>query len=314
MPPGYTLGVSKVVGRIPVVDAGETPSLCNTSVVCHTVEFKIVLSSGDGKHYTGSVVANARNITVSATLITYLRDFNEYVMNTTIYIDGTPVFHADELRLVYSLYTGSCSKTVPVEYNNEPIAYILTLELSTTNKNENNDTGSENNTSPGNKVVNTIVQLSPIYINESTSWGEMPVLDRLVGTSIVNATNITVEAFYTGDGYDVHIYINSTHAFDTHTALPATLEFSYDGAEYRIDVILPSPPVLNQTITSELVPVDETQVALPNGTVVNVIIYMVNQTTKIEINNITIVVYGYVSRLQIDLDIYVFGVPQQSIM
>jgi len=306
MPPGYTLGISKVIDKIPVVNAGETPGLCNTSVVCRTVESRIVLSSSDGKHYTGSVVVNNRNITVSAMLIVYLEGFNEYIMNTTIYIDSTPVFHADELRLPCSLYTGSCSKTVPVEYNN--IAYILTLELGpTSNGNEDNGSGSESNTSPGTRTINTTAQLSPIYITEETPWGTMPVFDKLRGTSIVNNTNVTVEAFFTGDGYDVHVYINGTYAYGTHTGLPATLEFSYNGIEYEVTVELPEPPVLNQTITLELVPIDHIPVQLPNGTTINITVYMVNQT--ITVGNVSIVVYGYVSQLRIDLDIYVFGVP-----
>ncbi len=306
MPPGYTLGISKMIDKIPVANVGETLGLCNTSVVCRTVESRIVLSSSDGKHYTGSVVVNNRNITVSAMLIVYLEGFNEYIMNTTIYIDGTPVFHADELRIKCSLYTGSCSKTVPVEYNN--IAYILTLELSpTSNGNEDNGSGSENNTSPGTRTINATVQLSPIYITEETPWGTMPVFDKLRGVSIVNNTNITVEAFYGGDGYDVHVYINGTYAYGTHTSLPATIEFSYNGVEYRIDVIPPKPPILNQTIELGLVPVDQIPVQLPNGSVVNITVYMVNQT--ITVGNVSIVVYGYVSQLRIDLDITVFGVP-----
>ncbi|RLF01756.1 hypothetical protein DRO21_05280 [archaeon] len=48
-------------------------------------------------------------------------------------------------------------------------------------------------------------------------------------------------------------------------------------------------------------------IQLSNGTIVNVTIYEVNQTIKI--GNVTVVVQGYVSRLGIDLDVYVFSVP-----
>ncbi len=72
-------------------------------------------------------------------------------------------------------------------------------------------------------------------------------------------------------------------------------------------LVTPKPPVINETVEPELEPVGTMPLPLPNGTVINVTVYKVNET--ITIGNVTIVVFGYVSRTNINLDIYVYGVP-----
>ena len=60
----------------------------------------------------------------------------------------------------------------------------------------------------------------------------------------------------------------------------------------KITIELPELLVLNKTIEPELVPVDEAQVALPNGPVANITIYRVNQTVRM--GKATVVAYGNV--------------------
>jgi hypothetical protein len=161
-------------------------------------------------------------------------------------------------------------------------------------------------------TLNATIRLAPVYTAVEAPWGEVPVFDGLRGSAVVNGTNVTVVAHnYYGTGeYDVHVYLNGSHAYGIVTSLPATIAFRHGGVEYRITVEAPEPPLLNQSITAELEPFDTMPVLLPNGTEVNVTVYMVNQT--IRMGNTTVVLSGYVSRLQLDLDIYVFGVPPAS--
>ena len=54
-------------------------------------------------------------------------------------------------------------------------------------------------------------------------------------------------------------------------------------------------------------PVDNVPVPMPNGSAVNVAVYAANWSAWA--GNATVVVYGYVSRIGVDLTVIVFGVP-----
>ena len=156
--------------------------------------------------------------------------------------------------------------------------------------------------------INATIVLAPTYTVDETPWGPLPIFDEYRGSIIVNQTNITVTATYKGRGeYTVTVFINGSRAYDEPTTLPATLSFTHYRTTYTITVKTPEPPALNASIQPELVPVDTIRVALPNGTLINMTLYNINETIKI--GNTTVVVYGYVTRLRIDIDIYVFGVP-----
>ena len=295
VPPSMALALGKVIDYLPVVYEAETPSLL--PFYMDTIEVR----DGHGAKNIGGV-----NITIG---VDVERVIGETVLvHVEAYADGIPVFN-DTVKIKY---TFSGQEGGWIYFKHRDTYYLVKIKLASTEDSESTGGGGDNNT--GNEIstqpsqsINTTIQLLPFYVNESTPWGEMPVLDRLRGTSIVNATNITVIAIYGGDGYDIYIYINSSYAYGTYTNLPATIEFTYNNTEYRIEVKPPVPPVINQTIELELVPVDQIPVQLPNGSWVNITIYMVNQ--NITINNATVVVFGYISRLGTDLDIYVFGVP-----
>ena len=158
------------------------------------------------------------------------------------------------------------------------------------------------------RAINATIELAPVYVDESTPWGQMPMFKEYVGTAMVNQTNITVIAYpYSRDEYSITVYVDGSKAYTERTILPATITFTYSGVEYRLRLVTPEPPVINETIEPELEPIDAMPLPLPNGTVINVTIYKVNET--IRIGNVTVVVFGYVSRMNIDLDVYVFGVP-----
>ena len=157
-------------------------------------------------------------------------------------------------------------------------------------------------------TINATLHLTPVYVNEPTPWGQMPVFKGYVDTAMVSQTNVTVVAYpYSVDEYSINVYVNGSRAYTERAGLPATITFKHGSIEYRLSLELPEPPVINETIKPGLVPVDTMPLPLPNGTVINVTVYKVNET--ITIGNVTVVVFGYVSRLSVDLEVYVFGVP-----
>ncbi len=395
MPPSYALALGKVIGKLPVIYAGETPRLCGTGIVCRTAEGVVVLAGRD-RHYSGTAEINGRNVTVLAHLISWVGSpFNEYDFNITVLVDGNPAY-TGKIRITCSAF-GGCCKTIAFEYGGT--AYIVTLKLKPSNSSNSGSNGSGslppamvnavvnatwdgheyrgNTTVDGTLIVvlvwrsstgrwvvdvwvgedcaysgplgwslrneftvwftwkgtsykvtvhiaktggggsstragtsiNAAVVLRPVYANISSPWGPVPVVRYLRGTSIVNATNVTVLAWpANGWGeYSVAVYVNGSRAHTCSSSLPATIEFRHGGTEYRVAVEPPRPPLLNQTIGLELEPERTARVPLANGTLVNITIYRVNQT--IRIGNTTIHVEGHVSRVSVDLIISVYGVP-----
>lgn len=308
MPPSMALALSKAVDHIPLVYEAKTPPLRQANCTSVYEPGQPGGGTGGGSNVIELPPADV-NLVINAT-------WNGHSYNGSVTVNGTRIlvlvweYGGEWVAEVWignqSAYSGPVGWSLPdrltLYFTYSGTTYNITVNIIKEGGNGNSSGESKTTT------INVTVQLTPVYTDISTPWGLMPVFDGFRGAGIANATNITVEAFYYGENnYDVHIYVNSSHVYSISTYLPATVTFKHGGIEYEISIELPKPPVLNEAITVELIPVDSTQVVLPNGTVINVTIYMVNQT--ISIDNATIVVYGYVSRLQIDLDVWVFGVP-----
>lgn len=126
------------------------------------------------------------------------------------------------------------------------------------------------------------------------------------GSAVVNGSNVTVTARYTGGGYSVVVLVDGSWAYSVATGLPATIAFSYGGVGYRLNLTVPEPPVLNTSLQPELEPADSVTIPLPNGSVVDVTVYSANKTVKV--GNATVVVASYASRIGLDVEVLVFGV------
>ena len=316
-PPSMALALNKTIGKIPVVYEAETPGLRYSVLVRGTIEVV-----GHGTYFEGSATLGGDNVTI---IIHYKpKGYVEY--NVTVYVNGEKAYWKRVYKFLFPPYTITRSTELLIAFVHNGKAYIITAIVKETTSGTGQEagsggagspssSGSTGNSSsssggggPASRIINATVRLAPVYISASTPWGWVPVFRDYVGTTMVSQTNVTVVAYPSGsDEYSVNVFINGTRAYGETTGLPATLVFSYDGAEYRLRLETPVPPVINNTVEPELVPVNNVPVPLPNGTVINVTMYKVNET--ITIGNTTIVIFGFVSRLGIDLDIYVFGVP-----
>ena len=281
-PPSYKLALRNILGGIPVIDSGveTTPiKILGGGGTASGLVNLVVNAVWDGHGYRGNATVDNTSIVV----IIHKTGTGEWVAEAWVnkeYAYGAPIGWSlkDEIVL-YFTYKGT--------------SYKITVRIA------------EKTTTT---TINATIQLSPVYTNASTPWGQMPVFKEYVGTTMVNQTNITVVTNPSGvDEYSVTVFINGTRAYGETTGLPVTLVFSYGRVEYRLSIEPPKPPVLNQTLEPGLVPVDVMPVPMPSGTLVNITVYRVNET--ITIGNVTVVVFGYVSRLRIDIDVYVFGVP-----
>ncbi|OWJ54727.1 hypothetical protein [Pyrodictium delaneyi] len=162
-------------------------------------------------------------------------------------------------------------------------------------------------------VVNATIVLEPVYRVEAVPGeGEVLVVEGLSGTVTINGTDMTVVAvpmYGVWDGrYSVTVYVNGSKVYSTgYVALPATMEFTYNGVRYMVRVEPPLVPELNEALAVEdLAPMDTVPVPTRGGEV-NVTIYSVNET--ITLDNVTVIVVGDAGRLGAHLDIMVYGVP-----
>jgi len=161
-------------------------------------------------------------------------------------------------------------------------------------------------------TVTATVVLSPVHKNFSDPYlGPILVFDRFTGMVFVNGTNITVVADpYGRDEYRVKILVNGSWAYSLTTDLPGTVAFSHDGVQYVLRLETPEPPTLNLTLEPRLEPFNTVSLPAPDGTLVNFALYMVNETVRA--GNVTVFITGSVSRLGLDLYVYVFGVPSRN--
>ncbi len=295
VPPSVALALGKVIGSLPVVYEAGTPSLRYPLLVRGSVEVY-----GSGAYFKGSAIVDGDNITVT---IHYRRRTVEY--NITVYVDGEKAYWERRYGSLFDscpVLLSGCTRESEVAFVHDEKAYYLTLIVKL--ETGEGSTGGEQEEA----VVEAEVRLTPVYVVEETPWGQMPLFDRFTGSAMVDQTNVTVVAYpYSRDEYNIIVYVNGSKTYTERTTLPATIAFKHGSVEYRVSLELPEPPVINETMEPELVPVDNVSIPLPNGTVINITMYRVNETIKV--GNVTIVVFGYVSRLGIDLDIYVFGVP-----
>ena len=304
VPPSVALALNKVIDKMPVVYEAVAPPL--REVNCTGVYQPGQPGGGSGGETGGGNGSSELppadiNLVINATW-----DGHEYRGNATV--DNTTI-----VVIIYKTGTGEwvAEAWVNGEYAyGEPIGWSLKDEivLYFTYK----DTSYKitvriaEKTTP--TTINAAIQLTPVYVNESTPWGQLPVFKEYVGTAMVNQTNVTVVASYSGvDEFSINVYVNGSRAYTERAGLPATIAFKHGSIEYRLRLEPPEPPVINETVEPELEPVDTMPLPLPNGTVINITVYKVNETIKV--GNVTIVVFGYVSRLSVDIDIYVFGVP-----
>ena len=295
VPPSVALALSKVIGNLPVVYEAGTPSLRYSVLVRGTVEVY-----GSGTYFKGSAIVDGNNITVTI----HYKPTGIVEYNITVYVNGEKAYWKRANDFLFNscpIFSG-CTREFKVAFVHNGKAYYLTLVVKL--ETGEGSTGGEQERA----VVEAGVRLTPVYAVGETPWGLMPLFDRFTGTTMVNQANVTVVAYPNGvDEYSINVYVNGSKAYTERTTLPATITFTYSGVEYRLRLETPEPPVINETVEPGLVPVDTMPVPLPNGTVINATVYKVNETIKV--GNATIVVFGYVSRMNIALDIYIFGIP-----
>lgn len=154
------------------------------------------------------------------------------------------------------------------------------------------------------------LMLEPVYEYTPTMWGSLPAFRGYRGIALLDETNVTVVAWYESGSYDVVVYVNGSEAYSTSTTLPEAVSFGYGDIKFNLAPEVPEPPVLNPSVESKLEPEGYPVISFPNGTLVNLTAYGVNETVRA--GDAVVVVYGTVSRLRVDIDVYVFGVPPAS--
>ena len=290
VPPSMALGLNKTLPKLPVAYAAATPGLRYPVLVRGTV-----LVVGWGAWYRGSAVLGGDNVTV---LIHY-KPVGFVMYNITVYINGTKVYHVVRHQWLFPPLTIITSRADFVAFVYRGRAYAITLIVR-----EEKPHGPP----PPEKTVNATIRLHPVYVNVTTPWGRVPEFTGYVGTSVAGGSEIRVEArLVPGGKYSVRVLVNGTRVFRGETGLPARLVFIHGRTLYRLVLVTPAPPVINKTVEPVLVPAFTMPVQLPNGTVVNITYYRVNETFRL--GNTTLVVFGLVSRLSVSLTINVYGVP-----
>ena len=155
------------------------------------------------------------------------------------------------------------------------------------------------------------ISLEPVYEYAPTPWGSTLMSREYRGMALLDGTNVTVVAWCRSYRYcGVVAYVNESEAYSTSVALPDVISFEYSSTRLELSLEVPEPPVLNLAIEPRLEHVGCSVGTFPNGSTTCVNLYRFDETVRA--GNTTVIIYGRVSRVEIDIYIRVFGVPPAS--
>ena len=298
--PSYRLALRGVINDVPLVDTGlrTTPIklfeiLYNTTVVVpnqqsSSPETSAVVSlavnaTWTGHGYRGEAVVGDQTLVV-------------LVWRTSDGVWVWGVWLGDRLVRYGSLGWSLPGENVTLEFVHEAAVWRVTVHL----------VGLVSLSD-----ISATILLEPVYEYESTPWGLMPFFKEYRGGVVAGGVNVTAVARCGGYRFcDVVVYVNRSQAYYTSTYLPSTVNFIYNGTRFTLHLEVPQTPVLNLAVEPRLVPLDCLEVTFSNGSAVCVNRYVFNETVRV--GNATVIVYGSASRIEVEIHIYVFGVPPES--
>lgn len=123
----------------------------------------VINATWDGHEYRGNATVDSTTIVV----IIYRTDTSEWVAEAWVngdYAYGEPIgWSLKDKIILYFTYDST--------------SYKITVRIA------------EKTTAT---IINATIQLTPVYVDEPTPWGQLPVFKGYVGTAMVNQTNVTI--------------------------------------------------------------------------------------------------------------------------